>query len=129
MILLSVGEIADGIAPDKIVVAGYSQGGAVALSYAVQTSSRLAGFFVLSTWLPLRNSYPDKLGPHAKSSKFLMCHGEVDEIVNPRFSAMSADFLKDLGLTIDYKTYAGLGHSANPQEMDDVNKFVVSLLR
>jgi predicted esterase len=61
-------EIDAGVAPSQIVVAGFSQGGAVALHTVLRSPHALGGCVALSTWLPLNADYPAKLSPAAAAS-------------------------------------------------------------
>jgi len=64
-------EIDKGIKPEKIVVAGFSQGGALALHVALRSQYSLGGCIALSAWLPFRNEYPAALSLNAKSLNIL----------------------------------------------------------
>ncbi len=64
-------EVDGGIPPNKIVVAGFSQGGAVALHVAMRSTHSLGGCVALSTWLPLREDYPAALSPAAATLPIL----------------------------------------------------------
>jgi predicted esterase len=117
-------EVAKGISSERIVVGGFSQGGALALAAGLQFSQKLAGIVAMSSWLPLSRSYPDKLGRHAKEVPVLMCSGDVDNVVNPMFSSQSSKALSDIGVSVEFKSYPGLAHSANPVELRDVCEFL-----
>mmetsp|Transcript_2175 Transcript_2175/g.8527 ORF Transcript_2175/g.8527 Transcript_2175/m.8527 type:complete len:230 (-) Transcript_2175:532-1221(-) len=67
-------EKAAGIDPSSIVVGGFSQGGAVALTSLARLEEKIAGIVALSTWLPLRESYPEELSESNKETPILMCH-------------------------------------------------------
>ncbi len=64
-------EVDQGIEPQRIVVAGFSQGGAVALHTSLRSTHALGGCIALSTWLPLRDDYPAALSPTAQNLKIL----------------------------------------------------------
>lgn len=64
-------EIDKGIAPNKIFIGGFSQGGALALHFSLRSDLPLAGCAALSTWLPMRDQYPSSLSPAAKSLKII----------------------------------------------------------
>src|SRR5215208_6840077 len=68
-------ENARGIASERIVIAGFSQGGAIALSAALRHPQRLAGVMALSTYLPLRDSLAAEASPANRDVPILMCHG------------------------------------------------------
>lgn len=64
-------EIDGGVKPSRIIVAGFSQGGAVAFHTALRSSHALGGCVALSTWVPLREDYPAALSENAKTLKIL----------------------------------------------------------
>jgi predicted esterase len=127
-VLFGADEVASGISSERIVVGGFSQGGALALTAGLRSSRKLAGIIGLSAWLPLVKSYPEKLGQKVKEVPALMCSGDADNVVNPLFSSHSAKAMSDLGIPVEFKSYAGLAHSANPEELRDVRDFLLSSL-
>eukprot|EP01031_Cornospumella_fuschlensis_P040788 gene40788-49745_t len=74
-------EIDSGVAPNKIVVAGFSQGGALALHTALRSQHSLGGCIALSTWVPFASEYPTSLSPAAANLKILQVHGDEDQVV------------------------------------------------
>lgn len=124
-----VGRIVDeltnsGIRPDRVILAGFSQGGAVALTAGLRSSNRLAGIIALSTWLPLRKEYPSALGSNAREVPVFCAHGQSDAVVPFRFGELSANMLKESGVPTSFHSYAGLQHSASEEELKDVAEFV-----
>lgn len=118
-------EKAKGIPTEKIIVAGFSQGGALALHLAMRAADHLGGVVCMSSWLPLAESYPDKMGPGMQAGfRILQCHGDVDNVVQYSWGKQSHEKLKDLGLKAEFETYSGLGHSANQAEMTRVADFM-----
>jgi lysophospholipase I len=100
----------------------------LALTAGLRSPRKLAGILGMSAWLPLGKSYPGKLGQKAKEIPTLMCSGDADNVVNPLFSSHSAKTMSDLGIQVEFKSYAGLAHSANPEELHDVRDFLKSAL-
>ena len=98
------------------MLAGFSQGGAVALLVGLQFAKPLAGILALSTYLPLA----DRLGPediHAdRTMPILMAHGDHDDVVLPDWARLSRDKLQTLGFTVDWRTYP-MAHMLCPQEL------------
>ncbi len=120
-------EVAAGVPHNKIVLAGFSQGGAVALNVGLRSPQPLAGVIALSTWLPLAADYPAALGAGAKQTPVLMCHGTADQVVRTAYGVQSKERLQLLGISVDWKTYP-MAHSACPDELDAVRAFLVSRL-
>lgn len=118
-------EVAAGVPPSKIVVAGFSQGAASALMQ-LRRDVPLAGVVALSGYLPLAGDGAASAANAA--TPVLMCHGDADQVVAHRFGTASADALTAAGLPVTFKTYRGMGHSATPQELQDVADFLQARL-
>ena len=88
-------EIEKGIPASKIAIGGFSQGGALALHVSLRSPNSFAGCVALSTWLPLRDDYPEKLSPAAKSLPiFQVNHNSSTMTVITAAAAFSCDVLK-----------------------------------
>lgn len=87
-------EIDKGIAPNRIVLAGFSQGGAVALHVSLRSEHALGGCIALSTWLPFRSQYPDVLSSAATNLPVLQVHGDEDQVVSYPWGKGSHDVMK-----------------------------------
>ncbi|TFJ84850.1 hypothetical protein NSK_003882 [Nannochloropsis salina CCMP1776] len=118
------GEVEAGVPADKIVLGGFSQGGAVTLHLALRSEVRLGGAVILSGWLPLKADYPAALTEVGKAMPYFHGHGDADGIVRHQWGQHSAEKLKELGLNYTFKTYRGLDHGATPEEMKDAVAFM-----
>lgn len=113
-----------GIQSSRIVLAGFSQGGAMSLWTGLQFpssfQSRLAGVLVLSGYLPKEHAFT--LSEHGKETPVLHCHGTIDAVVLPEFAEESRAKILGAGHAAGYelRTYRGMAHSANMQEIMDV---------
>uniref|UniRef100_A0A671TV42 Acyl-protein thioesterase 1 n=1 Tax=Sparus aurata TaxID=8175 RepID=A0A671TV42_SPAAU len=123
-------EVKNGIPSHRIILGGFSQGGALSLYTALTTQQKLAGVVALSCWLPLRNSFPQveqsRHTPVCTCTSVLQCHGDSDPLVPFIFGSQTAAKMKDL-INPDnmvFKSYRGLPHSACPEEMVDVKRFI-----
>ncbi|CAJ1082487.1 acyl-protein thioesterase 1 [Xyrichtys novacula] len=120
-------EVKNGIPSHRIILGGFSQGGALSLYTALTTQQKLAGVVALSCWLPLRNSFPQASANSAnKDMHLLQCHGDSDPLVPFVFGSQTAEKMKTLinPANISFKSYRGLPHSACPEEMVDVKRFI-----
>lgn len=122
-------EVASGIPASRIVLGGFSQGGAMSLFTGLTTQHKLAGIFGLSCYLVLGGkvkSLAEESGNANKASKWFMGHGDADPLVKYDWGVRTAEVLKkDLGVAdLEFKTYHGLGHSADPLEIDHVEAFL-----
>lgn len=116
-------EVSAGIPSNRIIIGGFSQGGALALYSALTYSKPLAGVVALSCWLPLNKSFPAFVAGN-KETPFLQCHGDCDPIVPFKWGQMTASILKGYLKSIEFKTYGGLMHSSSDEEMKDIKDFV-----
>lgn len=112
-------EIAAGIPAERIVVAGFSQGGAMALHTGLRYPRTLAGILALSTYLPLRDSLGREASDANRSTPILMCHGHRDPVVPEMAGMLSRDLLVNLGYTVQWKGYA-MEHQVCAQEVSDI---------
>lgn len=121
-------EGAKGIPPSKIVLAGFSQGGAMALFTGLNLDERVAGILCMSGYLV----NPARVAPTASSrgTPVYMLHGEDDPLVLPEYARESAAKLRELGVgEVTLKMYAGLPHSANMEELADAAAFLRRVLK
>jgi predicted esterase len=122
---LIAAEVAAGVPSDRIVVAGFSQGAAAALM-TLRDDAKLAGVVALSGYLPLAGD--GAASPANGATPVLMCHGDADAVVAYRFGTASRDAVVAAGLPVEFKAYAGMGHSACPEELRDVGDFLEARL-
>ncbi|MET0497475.1 MAG: dienelactone hydrolase family protein [Steroidobacteraceae bacterium] len=116
---LIASEISKGIAAERIVLAGFSQGGAIALHAGLRHAARLAGILALSTYLPLLKSVAAEASAANRKIPILMCHGLQDQVIAPAMARASRDALTALGYTVDWREYP-MPHSVCAQEIADI---------
>uniref|UniRef100_A0A7N4PPZ9 palmitoyl-protein hydrolase n=1 Tax=Sarcophilus harrisii TaxID=9305 RepID=A0A7N4PPZ9_SARHA len=123
-------EVKNGIPANRIILGGFSQGGALSLYTALTCSFPLAGIVALSCWLPLHRAFPQAANGMARDLAILQCHGELDPMVPVRFGALTSEKLKLVvpPSKVQFKTYPGVMHSSCPQEMAAVKEFIEKLL-
>lgn len=110
-----------GISSDKILLAGFSQGGAIAYHAALTYSNTLAGLLGLSTYFPLVKN----LSQHMSNAKLpiMVAHGSNDPMVFERQGKKAAQHLKALGHTVDYHSYP-MEHEVCAAEIIDISRFI-----
>ena len=86
--------IAEGVPSERILIGGFSQGGVIALTGCA--ARKLAGCAALSTYLALRDDYPDALSAHAKSLPIFLAHGTADQVLRYEYGEMTAAKLTDM---------------------------------
>lgn len=118
---------AEGIPASRIVVAGFSQGGAIALFTSLRYPQRLAGVMALSTYLPLRSSLPKEASTANRDLPILMCHGQHDPVVSAALGVASRDILQGLGYPVEWRTYP-MEHSVCMEEVVDISNWLQARL-
>ncbi|WP_407465971.1 alpha/beta hydrolase [Xanthomonas campestris] len=114
---LIANEQARGIAPERILLAGFSQGGAVTLAVGLQRRVPLAGLIAMSTYLPDPAAAASQLQPGALAQPLFMAHGSADPVVPYRAGEQSAQALQALGFTLEWHSYP-MGHQVCGEEID-----------
>jgi phospholipase/carboxylesterase len=117
-----------GIASRHIVVAGFSQGGAIALQAGLRYPERLAGVMALSTYLPLAGSLTGEASAQNKDVPIFFAHGSQDPVILLPMAVTSRDKLRELGYKVDWHEYP-MQHSVCMQEMADISAWLRSTLR
>ncbi|KAJ5474343.1 hypothetical protein N7475_003909 [Penicillium sp. IBT 31633x] len=124
-------EMDKGIKSSRIILGGFSQGGAISLFTGVTSKEKLGGVFGLSSYLLLSDRIKNYMPEDwvNKKTPFFMGHGLDDDIVRFDYGKKSAEMLKALGVEdLSFNQYANLGHSADPTEIDDLEKFIEKAL-
>ena len=123
-------EIDSGIPADRIVLGGFSQGGAISIFSGLTAKVKLAGIVGLSAYLLLSSRFKEQLpNPELnKDTPIFMAHGTHDVVVPTAMGILSRDLLKDSGYDVTMRTYPGMGHSACLEELDDVEAFLEARL-
>ena len=112
-----------GIPAKNIVVGGFSQGGAIALTHAMKSEHEIGGYVGLSTYLPMADSYTK--GENAKTGvKVFQAHGTADPVLRFDYGTSSSEKLKALGMDVQFESYGGMAHSACAEELDDLKDFL-----
>lgn len=120
-------EISKGIPASKILLGGFSQGGAMVLYMGLRLEYSLMGIIGLSTYLPLMDTTDMEASEANLNTPILMAHGLYDSIVPYSIGKMSAQYLKKLDYSVEWKEYA-MDHSVNEQEMLDIGQFIKEIL-
>jgi phospholipase/carboxylesterase len=116
-----------GIAADRIVLAGFSQGGAMALFTGLRWPERLAGVVALSCYLPLAATFPAEAHPANAAVPVFMAHGTFDPILPAALAEGSCDLLRSRGYDVDWRTYP-MPHSVCAQEVSDLREWLLRVL-
>jgi len=119
-------EIERGIEADSIVVAGFSQGGAIAINAVLHSKVRLAGLMALSTYIPL----PGELDASAGNRELpvFMAHGSFDPMIQMQWGRASAETLVKAGFAVEWHDYP-MAHAVCPDEIDDIRAWLLSVFK
>ena len=116
-----------GITAKRIVLAGFSQGGAIALQTALRYPDRLAGVLALSTYLPIAATLESERSEANREMPILMAHGQHDDLIPLGRAEASRDFLLKLHYEVAWKTYP-MPHSVCAEEVADIARFLARIL-
>ena len=108
-----------GIPASRIVLAGFSQGGAIALHTGLRGEEPLAGVMALSCYLPLATSFGAEASARARQTPIFMAHGLADPIVPHALALQSKMMLETLGYRIEWREYP-MPHSVCMEEVQDI---------
>jgi phospholipase/carboxylesterase len=117
-----------GVEPEHIVLAGFSQGGAIALQTGLRYPRRLAGVMALSTYLPLADTLAREATPANKATPIFMAHGIYDPLIPLAMGAGSMTLLTGFGYTVEWRQYP-MPHSVCPQEIEDIGAWLRRVLK
>jgi phospholipase/carboxylesterase len=120
-------EVERGIPVNRIVLAGFSQGGAVSLYTALRYPERLAGVMALSTYLPLARRLAAERAPANDGTRIFMAHGLSDATLPIGMGLESRDYLKALGFTVEWHQYP-MAHAVCTAEIADIREYLFRVL-
>ncbi|MCW8825481.1 MAG: alpha/beta hydrolase [Gammaproteobacteria bacterium] len=112
-------EIEAGIPPDRIFLAGFSQGGAIVLHTGLRYPKKLGGIIALSTYLPLPERFDSEHSHTTNDLPIFMAHGNYDPVIPIGSGERSAMRIKGAGYELSWHDYP-MEHSVNNQEIGDI---------
>jgi len=115
------------VPPEKVVLAGFSQGGAIVLQTALRYPKRLAGVLALSTYLPLAGKLAAERSAANQDLPIFMAHGSYDDLIPIQRARDSKNFIEKLGYRIEWHDYP-MPHSVCGEEVRDIAAFLSKLL-
>jgi phospholipase/carboxylesterase len=120
-------EISRGIPTERIVLAGFSQGGAMALYCGLRYPRPLGGILALSTYLPIAKTLAAQANHANKSVPIFMAHGAQDPVLPLEWATITDETLKALGYKVDFHTYP-MAHTVCADEVLDIKKWFEKIL-
>ena len=116
-------EVSRGVPEEKIVLAGFSQGGAIALHVGLRYPKRLAGVVALSTYLPLASTLGAEKSDAGQQTEIFLGHGLLDPVIPPFFGEASKNALEEQGYRVAWNTYTA-EHAVCPEEVRDIGTWL-----
>ena len=113
-----------GVSADRIVLAGFSQGGAIALQAGLRHRERLAGIVALSTYLPLEDSLDREAAAANKRTPIFMAHGTQDPVIPVQLAEASKRALEQRGYDVAWQTWP-MPHSVCAEEVEELGGFFI----
>lgn len=113
-------EIHNGVPPNRIVLAGFSQGGAIALHTGIHQPHPIAGILALSCYLPLLHQHTNNVHPMNLAAPIFIAHGTHDMTLPCFAGKMAYDIVRQTHPNTQWREYA-MGHEIAPQEVDDIS--------
>jgi len=123
-------EMAAGVPAERIMLAGFSQGGAIAAHVGLRYPQPLAGLMLLSTYLPLPAAFTadvdNNRDSQPRSVPLFMAHGQFDPVLPLALGRESAETIRRAGFTVDWREYP-MPHSVCPEELADIRSFLLEV--
>ncbi|HET8554898.1 MAG TPA: carboxylesterase [Rhodanobacteraceae bacterium] len=116
-------EVERGVPCERIFLAGFSQGGAIALAAGLRHAAQLAGIIALSTYLPLHEKTVNELADGNRDTAIFQAHGTADPVVAPTLGTMTRDWLREAGYHVDWHDYP-MGHQVCAEEIADLRAWL-----
>ena len=118
---------AQGLPAERIVLAGFSQGGAIVLLTGLRYPERLAGVMALSTYLPLAGTLAAERSAPNRETPIFMAHGRYDDLIPMQRAQASREHLQKLGYAVEWHDYP-MPHSVCAPEIADLSSFLARVL-
>lgn len=118
---------AQGIHASNIVVAGFSQGGAIALHCGCRYPKPLAGIMALSTYLALPDNLADEISECVTETPVFMAHGRQDEVVSYEYGMQGKELLDENGIDVHWHEY-DMGHAVCDEEINHIRQWLTDIL-
>ena len=116
-------EVARGVPANNILLAGFSQGGAIVLGGGLRYAVRLGGIIGLSTYLPLAQKTDAEAAPANIDVPIFMAHGLLDPTISHALGEMSRDYLTQRGYRVDWHAYS-MAHQVCAEEIADLKRWI-----
>ena len=116
-------QAASGISPQRVVLAGFSQGGVIAMELGLAFPEKLAGILALSTYVHDPEHLAQRIGPANRETPILMVHGQADQMIPMAMAVNSRTALTDLNYRVEWREYP-MGHEVCQQEITAIGEWL-----
>ena len=120
-------ETASGTPPERIVLAGFSQGGVIALHMGTRASQPFAGIMALSTYVHDAEGLPAEVTFASVDTPIFMAHGQMDPMIPIARAVTSRQALEALNYRVEWRQY-GMGHQVCAEELADIGRWLDSVV-
>ncbi len=117
-------QVNQGIQTRRIILAGFSQGGALALYTGLSYPHQLAGLLALSCYLPLYRQLQDYIAQNGQLLPIFLAHGALDDVIPLAFARLAWQLLEQQGFQVRWREYP-CAHTVCPQEITDVRGWLL----
>ena len=116
-----------GTKAERLVLAGFSQGGAIALQTGLRYPQRVAGIMALSTYVPISEHLHAEASAANRKAPIFMAHGSFDPVIPLAWAQESRKLLQSLGYALEWREYS-MPHSVCPEELADIGAWLQKIL-
>jgi len=120
-------EIKGGVPAEKIILAGFSQGGAIILQAGLRYPEKLGGIMVLSSYVPLADSLAAEKHSANQDVSIFYAHGEQDDVIPISFAEQSRDLLVEQNYSVEWNSYP-MPHAVIPDEIDAISNWLRKII-
>ncbi|AJC48403.1 dienelactone hydrolase family protein [Allofrancisella guangzhouensis] len=120
-------QIAQDISNENIILAGFSQGGVIAVYTMLTSKRKLGGVIALSTYLPAWEDFKKSITDVNKGIPILVCHGTHDQVLPEILGQDLSAKLAEQGFKNEYKLYNGMQHSVCLEEINDISSYIAQV--
>ncbi|MDM8558205.1 alpha/beta fold hydrolase [Candidatus Parabeggiatoa sp. HSG14] len=121
-------EIENGISAQRIVLAGFSQGGVIALHTGLRYPLAIAGIMALSTYLPLIDTVESESHEANRQTSIFLAHGQLDPVISVSHAQRTRTYLEKLNYNIEWHNYNNMEHSVCAEEVTDIGHWLSARL-
>ncbi len=121
-------QIDAGIKSEKIILAGFSQGGVIALQAALRSQHKLAGVMALSTYLSLPESLATEKTPQNQNIPLFLAHGSIDPVIDIKWAFQTHSHLIRENYSVEWHEYNNMPHAVSAEEIRDISKWLNNVL-